>query len=273
MTKSAPINTLLRNKYKANDDFSLGAIIDDDMVIAKVDAKTGIVSFTIQTFGTAGTYKFVILEDETNEKGITVDIHRYQITVIVTDDGNGNLVAEVKVDGATINGGMESAVVFNNFYTVDPTDIVIEAEKHLNGAELKGNDFTFELYDKDGNLIEKVQNDKGGKVVFSKLNITVAGTYVYTIKELNENAKGITYDETEYTVTVNVKDGGEGLFEVDIVYSDAEGEGEKAVFENTFTPQIPQTSDSTHAVIWFMLMVISGGLALALAIFRKKQNN
>ncbi|MBQ3058057.1 MAG: VWA domain-containing protein [Clostridia bacterium] len=259
--------------YKANDDFSLGAIIDDDMVIAKVDAKTGIVSFTIQTFGTAGTYKFVILEDETNEKGITVDTHRYQITVIVTDDGNGNLVAEVKVDGATINGGMENAVVFNNSYTVDPTDIFIEAEKHLNGAELKGNDFTFVLYDKDGNLIEKVQNDKGGKVVFSKLNITVAGTYVYTIKELNENAKGITYDETEYTVTVNVKDGGEGLFEVDIVYSDAEGEGEKAVFENTFTPQIPQTSDSTNAVIWFMLMVISGGLALALAIFRKKQNN
>ena len=224
------------------------------------------------TFNKVGNYYFVIVEDELDGKGITTDKHKYQVEIIVTDNGEGQLLAEVKVDGKVVNGKFEDVIVFNNAYTVDPTDITIEAEKILNGAELNGNDFTFELYDKDGKLIEKVKNDKNGKVVFSKLNITEAGTYVYTIKELSENANGITYDATVYTVTVNVKDGGEGLFEVEIIYSNAEGEVNKAVFENTFTPHISQTDDSTNAIAWFMLMIVSGGLALALAVLRKKQN-
>ncbi|MBQ2266637.1 MAG: LPXTG cell wall anchor domain-containing protein, partial [Clostridia bacterium] len=73
-----------------------------------------------------------------------------------------------------------------------------------------------------------------------------------------------------YTVTVTVKDGGEGLFEVEIVYSNAEGTVQKAIFENTFTPEVPQTNEGVNAFAWFMLMIISGGLALSLVIFRKK---
>ena len=156
-------------------------------------------------------------------------------------------------------------------YTVAPTDITIEAEKVLKGHDLKGDDFTFELYDKDGKLIETVKNDKDGKILFSKLNIKEAGTYVYTIKELNDGAKGYTYDTTVYTVTVTVKDGGEGIFVVDMVYSDENGTVEKAVFENVYDYKVPQTNDLNNISVWFMLMVISGGFALALAKFSKKK--
>ncbi len=257
---------------EAGPNFAQLKVLDDNFKLLRVDNATGTITFSELAFNRVGNYYFVIVEDELDGKGITTDKHKYQIEVIVTDDGQGQLVAEVKVDGKTVSGKYEDVIIFNNVYTVNPTDITIEAEKNLTGAELKGDDFTFKLYDKDGNLIEKVKNDKDGKVTFSKLNITEAGTYVYTIKELVENAKGITYDETEYTVTVIVKDGGEGLFEVEIVYSNAEGVVEKAIFENTFTPEVPQTNDTVSAVIWFMLMVISGGLALSLVLFRKKEN-
>lgn len=258
--------------YEAGPNFAEIKVLDDNFKLVKIDSSTGIITFGEMTFTQVGTYRFVILEDELDGKGITTDKHKYQIEIIVTDNGEGQLLAEVKVDGAKVNGKIEDAVVFNNAYTIDPTDITIEAEKNLTGKELTGDDFTFQLYDKDGNLIESVKNDKNGKVIFSKLNITEAGTYVYIIKELNEGAKGITYDATEYIVTVTVKDGGEGLFEVEIVYSNAEGKVEKAVFENTFTPEVPQTNDSVNAFGWFMLMIISGGIVLSLAIFRKKQN-
>ena len=256
--------------YEAGSNFAQLKVLDDNFKLLKVDNATGTITFSEMTFNKVGNYYFVIVEDELDGKGITTDKHKYQVEIIVTDNGEGQLLAEVKVDGKTVNGKLEDSIVFNNAYTVDPTDIVIEAEKNLTGAELKGDDFTFELYDKDGNLIERVKNDKDGKVIFSKLNITEAGTYVYTIKELNENAKGITYDATEYTVTVTVKDGGEGLFEVEIVYSNAEGTVQKAVFANTFTPEVPQTNEGVNAFAWFMLMIISGGLALSLVIFRKK---
>lgn len=258
--------------WEAGPNFAQIKLLDDDFKLVKIDATTGIITFTKLTFTEVGTYRYVIVEDELDGKGITTDKHKYQIEIIVTDNGQGQLLAEVKVDGNKVNGNIEDAIVFNNAYTIDPTDITIEAEKNLIGKDLEGEDFTFELYDKDGNLIESIKNGKDGKVVFSKLNITEAGVYTYTIKELNEGAKGITYDAKVYTVTVNVRDGGEGLFEVEIVYSDENGKVEKAVFENTFTPEIPQTNDSTNTFLWFMLMVISGGLALTLAILRKKQN-
>ncbi len=258
--------------YEAGPNFAQLKVLDDNLKLVKVDNATGTITFGELTFNKVGNYYYVIVEDELDGKGITTDKHKFQVEIIVTDNGEGQLLAEVKVDGKTVSGKLEDAIVFNNAYTVDPTDIVIEAEKDLTGAELKGNDFTFQLFDKDGNLIESVKNDKDGKVIFSKLNIKEAGTYVYTIKELNDGAKGITYDAAEYTVTVHVRDGGEGLFEVEIVYSNAEGTVEKAVFENTFTPEVPQTDDGVSAIAWFMLMIISGGLALSLIVLRKKQN-
>ncbi len=257
--------------YEAGPNFAEIKVLDDNFKLVKVDNATGTITFSEMTFTEAGTYRFVIVEDELDGKGITTDKHKFQIEIVVTDNGEGQLLAEIKVDGTKVSGNIEEAIVFNNAYTIDPTDITIEAEKTLNGKELEGDDFTFELYDKDGNLIESVKNDKNGKVIFSKLNITEAGVYTFTIKELNESAKGITYDATEYTVTVTVKDGGEGLFEVEIVYSDANGTVEKAIFENTFTPEIPQTNDGVNAMVWFMLMLISGGIALALALFNKKK--
>ncbi len=259
--------------YSANDDFSLGNIIDNDKLLVKVDKATGVIIFTAQSFTRAGTYRFVILEDELDEKGITTDKHKYQITVIVTDDEKGQLNAEIKVDGKALAGNMENIVVFNNAYTVEKAEVIIEAIKKLNGRDLADKEFSFTLYDANGKEIETVKNLVDGKIIFSKLSFTKAGTYVYTIKEVIGDAKGITYDEKVYTVTITVADEDmEGLFKVTTVYSDADGEVEKAVFENKYTPEIPQTDDSGNIIFWFMLMVISGGLALSLATLRKKEN-
>ena len=77
--------------------------------------------------------------------------------------------------------------------------------------------FSFQLIGEDGKVIETVKNDKDGKFAFSKLTYTLAdvGEYEYTVKEvIPEETNGVTYDETVYTVTVKVEDGGDGELKI-----------------------------------------------------------
>lgn len=62
------------------------------------------------TFTEVGTYKFIVSEVNGGavKNGITYDDTKYEITVVVSDDGNGNLIADVS--------GNED-VTFNNKYT------------------------------------------------------------------------------------------------------------------------------------------------------------
>src|SRR5699024_8267770 len=74
-----------------------------------------------------------------------------------------------------------------------------------------GNDqFEFELVE-DGEVIQTVKNNANGQVIFNEIEYSEVGTYNYTIREKAGNLGGITYDETEYPVTVTVVDGGEGI--------------------------------------------------------------
>ena len=72
---------------------------------------------------------------------------------------------------------------------------------------------------------------------FGAIGYTKPGDYLYTVSEVKGDAEGVTYDETEYAVTVHVTDDGEGSLQADLQYADG---AEGIVFRNTYVkPQEP----------------------------------
>ena len=92
----------------------------------------------------------------------------------------------------------------------------IEAQKVLEGGTLKARQFSFELKDSGGKVLETVTNNAEGNVSFS-VKYNKAGTYTYTVSEVvPKDAEGnvkdhITYDTTPRNVTVRVTNGTDQL--------------------------------------------------------------
>jgi len=183
----------------------------------------GKVTFTPIEYTAAGTYKYTIVEINAGQTidGVTYDSLEVKVTVEVTDDGEGNLTANV-----TYPADKE----FNNSYGASKTPATLAVKKTLTGRELKADEFEFTLTDQDGNVKETVKNDKDGNVKFSVLEFDKAGTFTYKIAEKAGTATGITYDSKTITATVTVADNGQGALKATVTYDD-----EKA-FENTYTP-------------------------------------
>ena len=92
----------------------------------------------------------------------------------------------------------------------------IRAKKVLEGGTFKEGQFSFELKDGEGKVLQTVTNDAGGNVSFP-VEYNKAGTYTYTISEVEpegavDHVKDhITYDTTPRNVTVRVTNGTDKL--------------------------------------------------------------
>ncbi|MFN8649963.1 Spy0128 family protein [Streptococcus sp.] len=101
-------------------------------------------------------------------------------------------------------------VVFNNSYTAQSAKVSLTAQKTLTGRSLKDREFSFELYNEAGDLVATGYNDTNGLVTFPEFTIDTVGPHTFKIKEVKENLGGVTYDQTEQTVTVDVVDNQQG---------------------------------------------------------------
>ena len=224
---SAPIEVtkvLTGRTLKADEfEFILKNDADGSEVQKVKNTADGKVAFAPIEYTAAGTYKYTIVETNAGQTidGVTYDSLEVKVIVEVTDDGEGNLTANV-----TYPADKE----FNNSYGASKTPATLAVKKTLTGRELKADEFEFTLTDQDGNVKETVKNDKGGNVKFSELEFDKAGTYTYKIAEKAGTATGIKYDTKTITATVTVVDNGKGVLEATVAY-----DGEK-VFENTYTP-------------------------------------
>ncbi len=172
----------------------------------------GNVTFEKLTYTQAGTYTYELKEENTAEAGITKDPSVYTVTVSVTDDGLGNLHADVKYskDGKEVAA---ADVAFENVYDAEDTSIRLGATKAFD-RELEGNEFTFALreVDQNGHAVEggisrEAVNGKDGSVLFDPIPYDKEGTYYYQISETAGNDPTVlAYDAAVYTVTVTVKD-------------------------------------------------------------------
>ncbi len=176
--------------------------------------------------------------------GVSYSSAEYKVTVTVKDDGKGNLTEPVvkmeqiyKDDGTVTSQVIDDQIaVITNTYRPKETSVTLKATKRFTGGELAGSDFTFQLLDKDGSVVQTVQNEKDGKVAFAAIDYATPGDHDYTIKEVKGADSTVVYDAKDVKVHVKVTDE-KGELKATVTY-----DGEKAV--PTFTNTKP-TADVT----------------------------
>lgn len=194
-----------------------------------------------------GTHTYEIREvagtDETVDYTDTV----FTVTVEVTDLGEGKLDAQVVQEKS-------QTVAFQNQYLAAGELTLDNFSKALDGSALEEGQFTFQLTDEAGNVLQTVTNGPDGSIAFEPLTYDqddIGQEFVYTVSEVNTGVNGITYDETVYTVRVTVEDSetSDGNLVVtptvlngSSVVEPAEGELLPAVtFENAFDGSVTLT--------------------------------
>ena len=206
----------------------------DEAVVsgAKMGKESGF-SFGEMTFKKPGTYSFAMQEDKycgknlgevgTATGGIVFDRHVHKVTVKVTDDHKGKLVAEVSYD----NGPAK----FENKYEQNAQFSGITVQKTLNGRDMAADEFSFSIHgvDKDGAVAaaeaeghlaasdrsftnaaraDGVACDmaKMSGVTFTQADI--GKTFAYEVREVvptPADAKpGVTYDGSVHTLEITV---------------------------------------------------------------------
>ncbi len=163
----------------------------------------GNIAFGAIKFTKPGEYHYTITESG-SMAGVTNDSEPKNFTVTVKDNDDGTMTATAsKIDG------------FVNTYTVQSTDYSVTTDvsiaKKLEGRALKAGEFKFQLL--EGNkVVSEGTNDADGNVTFKSVKYTSAdlGEHAYKVREVTGEAGGVTYDESEYAVTVSVTDNGDG---------------------------------------------------------------
>lgn len=184
----------------------------------------GTVTFPRMAFGEAGTYTYKVSEVVGSAAGITYDADVREVTIKVTDDGKGYLVAKTSVDGKT---------TFTNAYKAESVSYSVSQDvkvsKTLTGRDFGAGEFEFELVE-NGNVVATAHNDAEGKVNFDALKYDEAGTHTYVVREAKGSLRGVTYDASEYVVTVSVTDDGSGRLSAKATSADGQ-----IVFKNAYS--------------------------------------
>lgn len=202
---------------------------------AKKDAQT--VSFGNFTFDKAGIYVYEVSEVKGSIGGVSYDGHAATVTITVTDNGKGQLVATPKVENGT----------FKNTYKAGEVtlsgDTAIKGQKTLTGHDMTSS-FSFKLA-ADGNYGDAVKIAEGADTAsvsgakdgeakdfsFGAVTFTKAGTYEFSVTEQGQSHDGYTYDDHASKVTVEVTDSGDGQLAAHVKY----GDGDCCVFNNSYT--------------------------------------
>ena len=211
------IKKLTGRAMKAGEfEFDLFDDKTNKVVETVTNDQDGNIKFAELSFDQEGEYTYHIVEKKANttEKGVTYDANPVEVKVTVTTDATtGKLVAAVTYEN--------DDKTFENTYAAEKTSASLEVTKKLTGRELKADEFEFVLKnDADGSELQKVKNTADGKVTFAPIEYTKAGTYNYTIVETNagKTVDGVTYDNLEVKVTVEVTDDGEGKLHANVTY-------------------------------------------------------
>ena len=269
ITDQIKIDKQLTGRDLKKGEFTFELLEDGDVVATGSNDTSGNVTFDKITYTQPGHHTYTVREVNNDLGGVTYDDQAYTVYTQIIDQGNGKLKAEhqavVQMDNefAPIEG---NKITFTNKYEAKGTTASIGAVKRLTGKDLKDGQFTFQLKDENGKVIDEAKNDKAGAISFKALEFDKAGTYKYTISEVNDKQKEIKYDTSEKTVTITVKDSGEG-------YLQAQVESEKQlIFTNTFEAaggSGTKTGDNMNLVLPIMMMLTAAAIGSVLLIRRK----
>lgn len=255
------------------DEFSFtitapeGAPLPDPatVTVSKKDAKGGIaaIKFGKIHYAAAGTYKYEIRENAGSTVGMTYDAHVATAEVTVTEDGDGNLTANVTKKE---NGRFANTYRTELNYTATGG---LWLSKYLDGRPMTEGQFTFTVTPADDasaralGLLPGANSFKSPEAAEATVGLIdiLAGhevkftqadagkTFKYTVAEKNDGQPGYTYDDAVRTVTIAIVDdtagtltatttvsgGPEGTHET--VHKSGENKVEKALvpFHNSYS--------------------------------------
>lgn len=215
----------------------------------ETDGKTAIFSFGKITFDTPGTYVYKVTEVEGDNAGITYSKNVATITITVTDNHQGALVATVGIENNVFTntyaseldyaagGGLKIAKTFENAtmrefsFTVTPKD---QASADKLGIDMAGETFTTKpgetVGDDNASHAEVAVLDAAAEAKFTQDDAD--DTYTYTVQETAGSEAGVTYDDTEYTVTIITADDGQGGIRVTTTVTDGADYNKSYVYDN-----------------------------------------
>lgn len=222
----------LAGRNLAEGEFSFDLKDADGNVVQTVqNGADGTFGFTPLQLDKVGTYVYTLSERAgATANGVTYDTTVFTATVTVTENAETHAL-ETQV--AYSKGGKAAdAVAFSNSYAPAATEVKLGASKVLSGEDLKEGQFSFQLKDADGKVLQTAKNAADGTVGFEAISYDKPGTYAYSISEVDDGQKNVTYDATEHQVTVTVTDDGAGHLVATVAY----GGDVAPVFKNTYTP-------------------------------------
>lgn len=216
-----PANASVTNDAKGKVDFGKIAFTLDDLNKAlgeKSEKREHTFTYTVTESGKVA--------------GVTNDAKlSREVSFTVTDDSKGNLRVSRKPDG-------NAAFTFTNTYSVTPVETSvtdqITATKFLTGRDMAEGEFSFELVEgegKDAKVVATGKNAADGKITMSTIEYTKAGTHAYTLREVKDNAGGITYSDAKFNIETTITDNGDGTLKAEHVLKGTE----PAEFKNAYS--------------------------------------
>lgn len=170
------------------------------------NAADGTVALSPVTYTAPGTHSYELREVAGTAGGVTYDKTTYRVRTTVTDAGNGTLAVKHELMDAEGNAANDTSVTFTNGYKAAPVTLKLGAAKVLKGAELKAGQFSFELKSRDGKVMSTAKNAADGSVTFDALTFKQAGTYTFTVSEVDDGQVHVTYDKAVHKIVVTVSD-------------------------------------------------------------------
>lgn len=198
-----------RDLVKGEFEFQLIEINADGSEIVAATGKNaadGTVALNPVTYTTPGTHSYELREVAGAAGGVTYDRATYRVRTTVTDAGNGMLTVKHELADAEGNPTGDGSVTFTNGYKAAPVTLKLGTAKVLKGAELKAGQFSFELKGRDGKVMSTARNAADGSVTFDALTFKQAGTYTFTVSEVDDGQAHVTYDRAVHKIVVTVSD-------------------------------------------------------------------
>lgn len=170
------------------------------------NAADGTVALSPVTYTAPGTHSYELREVAGTAGGVTYDRATYRVRTTVVDAGNGTLAVKHELMDAEGNAANDTSVTFTNGYEAAPVTLKLGAAKVFKGAELKAGQFSFELKSRDGKVMSTAKNAADGSVTFDALTFKQAGTYTFTVSEVDDGQAHVTYDKAVRKIVVTVGD-------------------------------------------------------------------
>lgn len=211
VTDQIKVNKKLKGRDLAEGEFEfqlveIAADGSESVAATGRNAADGTIALSPVTYTAPGTHSYELREVAGTAGGVTYDRATYRVRTTVTDAKNGTLAVKHELADAEGNPTGDDSVTFTNGYEAAPVTLKLGAAKVLKGAELKAGQFSFELKSRDGKVMSTARNAADGSVTFDALTFKQAGTYTFTVSEVDDGRAHVTYDKAVRKIVVTVSD-------------------------------------------------------------------